>query len=133
MSLPTLNDLSPSNMTSKAPGLSSDRTVYKWKDKQGVWHYGDQPPLNSTQFSTLVVNDKTNIIEPTPLPKNESESSPTAASKNEHADYTEPKNKEDVLSLERALNIVDDAHAVRELMEQRNSQLDALSGQKDKK
>jgi len=134
MSLPTLNDLSPGNIASKAPGISNDRTVFKWKDEQGVWHYGDQPPANNTQFSTLVVNDQTNIIQSTPIPKDEPVPPATAMDpKDEKAGYTPPKNEEDVLTLERALNIVDDAHAVRDMMEQRNSQLDALVGQKEKK
>jgi len=135
MSLPTLNDLSPSNIASKAPGgVSNDRTVFKWKDEQGVWHYGDQPPSNSTQFSTLVVNDQTNIIQSTPVAKDEPAPPPTAAVPEDgKAGYIPPKNDEDVLTLERALNIVDDAHAVRDMMEQRNSQLDALTGQKEKK
>ncbi len=131
MSLPTLNELSPGNIASKAPSISSDRTVFKWKDKQGAWHYGDQPPSNSTQFSTIIVNDQTNIIQPPPVPQDEPESSPTMlSSKDSKAGYAPPKNKDDVLTLERALNIVDDAHAVREMMEQRNNQLDALSSQK---
>ena len=134
MSLPTLNELSPGSIASKAPGLSSDRTVFKWKDKQGVWHYGDHAPSNSTQFSTLTVNDQTNIVQSTPVPKEEpAPSSTVLTSKDKKADYTPPKNSEDVLTLERALNIVDDAHAARDMMEQRNNQLDALIGQKEKK
>lgn len=133
MSLPAMTDLS-SNLVSKAPGVSNDRTVFKWKDEQGVWHYGDQPPSDNAQFSTLVVNDQTNIIQSTPVPKNEPTPEPSAATpKGEKTGYTPPKNDEDVLTLERALNIVDDAHAVRDMMEQRNSQLDALSGNREKK
>ncbi len=134
MSLPGLNDLSPSELASKAPRLPSERTVFKWKDEQGVWHYGDQPPSQSTEFSTLVVNDQTNIIQSPPKPKDEPSLSSTSSQANsDKKGYQPPKNSEDVLTLDRALNIVDDAHAVREMMEQRNSQLDALVGNKEKK
>lgn len=134
MSLPTLNDLSPANILSKAPGIPNDRTIFKWKDKQGVWHYGDEPPSNNTQFSTIVVNDQTNIIQSTPVPKDEPESPTTENIPTDgKAAHTLPTKDENALTLDRALNIVDDAHAVRDMMEQRNTQLDALVGNKEKK
>lgn len=139
MSLPGLKDLSPSSIVSNVPSPASNRTVYKWKDHNGVWHYGDQPP-EGVQFSTLVVNDKTNIIQSTPVPK--TDSAPTKATLNNEPKntytpskntYAPPKSDEEVLTLDRALNIVDDAHAVRDMMEQRNQHLDALTGNKEKK
>lgn len=132
MSLPSFNDLSPSAIISNAPSLPSDRTVYKWKDQNGVWHYGDQPP-EGIQFSTLVVNDQTNIIKSTPIPEKPAPTPATIASSENKAGYKVPKNNEDVLTLDRALNIVDDAHAVRDMMEQRNQQLNTLTGNTEKK
>lgn len=131
MSLPEIKDLSPSSLVSNTPSISSDRTVYKWKDTNGVWHYGDQPPEGS-QFSTLVVNDQTNIIQSTPVPEKTPSPNITIPNTDNKKSYTPPKNNEDTLTLDRALNIVDDAHAVREMMEQRNQQLDALTGNKEK-
>lgn len=132
MSLPSMKDLSPSEMMSNTPGLPSNRTVYKWKDSKGVWHYGDQAPEN-TPFSTLVVNDQTNIIQSTPIPEVTPSSNRSLANKEHKETYTPPKSAEDTLTLDRALNIVDDAHAVRDMMEQRNQQLDMLSGKSEKK
>lgn len=132
MSLPNLNDLSPSAIISNTPSLPSERTIYKWKDHNGVWHYGDQPPSDTT-FSTLVVNDQTNIIQSTPVPEATAPAATTEANIAKQETYQPPKNNEDTLTLDRALNIVDDAHAVREMMEQRNQQLDAISGTKEKK
>lgn len=132
MSLPEIKDLSPSEMISSTPGISSERTVYKWKDANGVWHYGDQPPEGS-QFSTLVVNDQTNIIQSTPIPEKAPPPTKVASNAETKNTYTPPKNNEDTLTLDRALNIVDDAHAVREMMEQRNQQLDSITGNKEKK
>lgn len=132
MSLPEIKDLTPSSLVSNTPNMSSDRTVYKWKDANGVWHYGDQPPEGS-QFSTLVVNDKTNIVQSTPVPEKTPMPTTTIPNTDNKKGYSPPKNNEDTLTLDRALNIVDDAHAVREMMEQRNQQLDALAGNKEKK
>ncbi|UZE96426.1 DUF4124 domain-containing protein [Alkalimarinus alittae] len=134
MSLPNIDDLSPSEIISNVPSLPSDRTVYKWKDATGVWHYGDQPP-EGVKFSTLVVNDQTNIIQSTPilevtapLPK-----TATDSDRGNTPTYTPPQSNEDTLTLDRALNIVDDAHAVRDMMEQRNKQLEALTRNTEKK
>lgn len=132
MSLPTLNDLSPSAMVSSTPSISSDRTVYKWQDTNGVWHYGDEPP-EGAQFSTLVVNDQTNIIQSTPVPEKAPPPNKAITGTDTNKAYSPPKNNEDTLTLDRALNIVDDAHAVRDMMEQRNQQLDAIAGNKEKK
>lgn len=133
MSLPGVKDLTPSALVSNPPSLKSDRTVYKWKDKNGVWHYGDQAP-DGAQFSTLVVDDKTNIIQSTPVPKETAAAEVEAPKKDSKKPaYQPPKDNEDVLTLDRALNIVDDAHAVREMMEQRNQHLDSVIGNRDKK
>ncbi len=131
MSLPEMKDLSPSSLVSNTPNMSSDRTIYKWKDANGVWHYGDQPPEGS-QFTTLVVNDKTNILQSTPVPEKTAPPNKATPNTDNKNAYTPPKNNEDTLTLDRALNIVDDAHAVREIMEQRNQQLDTLTGNKEK-
>ena len=131
MSLPSMQDLSPGDLISSSAKLTSERTVYKWKDSDNVWHYGDQPPEGS-QFSTLVVNDQTNIIQSTPVPEKEPPTS-IAQSTPDKKTYTPPKSSEDALTLDKALNIVDDAHAVRDMMEQRNQQLDAIAGNKQKK
>ncbi len=132
MSLPELKDLAPSALVDKASNAPNDRTFYKWKDEKGVWHYGDQQPENA-QFSTLVVNDNTNIIQSPSLPEEEPPASTEVSSTNPKMGYKPPQKDEDALTLDRALNIVNDAHATRDMMEQRNRQLDAIVGNKEKK
>ncbi len=64
VNLPELKSLS-----SKLPELpvvnehkSEVVTVYRWRDKDGTWSYGSQPPEN-TKFEALNVNPDTNLIQ----------------------------------------------------------------------
>jgi len=102
------------------------REVYKWRDKNGVLQYSDVPPAQGTRSDIIAVSNQTNIIQSVP---SEPEPSPVDA-KNQLSvkskktlDEAEQK---DLLSLDRAKNIIDEAKAVRELMENRNQGLEKL-------
>src|SRR3989338_4004900 len=62
LSMPTASDLMPGNTEAMLPG--NNRTVYKWKDADGVWHYGDQPPASgTTKVETMSIATYANIIQ----------------------------------------------------------------------
>ncbi len=109
------------------------RQVYKWKDKDGVWQYSDAPPPEGVEVATLSVSNKANIIQSTKIPKDETEAG-SGQSPQISADAQktlEDAAEEDVLSLERALNIMEEAKAVRELMNARNQHLNEIAGGND--
>lgn len=136
MSFPTTDNFNPAKLLSSdkpaASGTSSfspsSATVYKWKDAQGQWHYGDQPPSDNPTVSTLQVDTNTNIIQSLKIEPEAPEEPELTASK--------PKQKlperltDGELSFENALNSLNDAKMVRDMMESRNDQLKALASEK---
>lgn len=100
------------------------REVYKWRDNNGVLQYSDVPPVQGTQSDIIAVSNQTNIIQSVP---SEPESSAQEA-KNQLSDKSaktlDEAEQQDLLSFERAKNIIDEAKAVRELMEKRNQGLE---------
>lgn len=135
MSFPTTDNFNPAKLLSSdkgAPAIStnsgSSATVYKWKDAQGQWHYGDQPPSDNPTVSTLQVDTNTNIIQSLKIEPEAPEEPEVPASK--------PKQKlperltDGELSFDNALNSLNDAKLVRDMMESRNDQLRAITGEK---
>ena len=136
MEVPSVSDFIPdkiipdSLMSSNDAGSSipkankSEQTFYKWKDEQGVWHYGDQPPPNA-QVSTLQVDTNANIIQSFKIEPEEEEVPEQQAIQNKLPERL--GNGE--MTMDNAMNIMDDAKAVRDMMEARNAQLKAISGE----
>jgi len=104
---------------------STGKTFYKWQDEHGNWHYGDQPPVGGPKVSTLQVDTNANIIQSFKIePEEEDESLP-----NQPAQAKLPERLgSGELTLDSAVNIMDDAKAVAEMMNSRNEQLKTLSG-----
>lgn len=125
LSLPTADDLTP-EMPDASSLTGGERVYYKWKDKFGQWHFGDEPP-EGVAVVPVSVNVNANIIQSTPVEQPEIEPvfGPEGASSAKGA-YQPPGSKEEVLTLDRALNIVNEAHAVKDMMNARNQ---ALEGQ----
>lgn len=128
LSLPKPGDLLPgsaSQQVADLPLMPGSQTVYKWQDKDGVWQYGDIPPSGVQNVSTLTVYSNTNLIQGLKVeePEEEEESESEASS----PDKAE-KPPEDVLSLERAMNIINEAKQVSGMMEARNEQLRTITG-----
>jgi hypothetical protein len=135
MSFPTTDNLNPAKfLSSDKPATSgssfspSSTTIYKWQDAQGQWHYGDAPPDNNPSVSTLQVDTNTNIIQSLKIEPDEPEQLEGVPAP---AKQTLPERLTDgELSFDNALNAINDAKMVRDMMESRNDQLKALSGEK---
>lgn len=124
--LPNIENILPSFFTSVDTDVSDFRTFYKWKDKEGVWHYSDEPPTNGAAFSAIQVNNNANVIPSIPVKTKEETVANIREPSAQPAPPAPPSG--DVLSLERAMNVLGDAKNVQNLMNERNSQLDALVG-----
>jgi len=127
-SMPEPKDLIPSAFTSdqtptSLPSTSSQK-FYKWQDKQGTWHYGDTPPKNDPNFSTIEVDSNTNVIKSFPMPSKEDQPATLNAPKMTNQTDIPASN---ILSLDRAMNVLNDAQKVQGLMDNRNAQLDAMN------
>jgi len=140
LSMPDISDLNPSKLISSAsigsseeagqpndPLISSSRTVFKWKDEHGVWHYGDQAPEQNATVSTLNVDTNTNIIQSLKI-EPEVEIPPDTEAVT-GAITPMPTKGEDFLTMDRAMNIMNDAKAVQGMMNSRNAQLKAITGE----
>jgi len=132
-SLPDTKDLIPSGLTSgkTIPALPSrSQTFYKWQDKNGTWHYGDTPPTNGPNFSTIEVDSNTNVIQSVPVvskPEPTAPTSPLNTPNTPNATNSPDIPLSDVLSLERAMNVLNDAQNVQGLMDNHNAQLEAIN------
>ena len=133
MEMPTASDFIPDKLMSdsgSSEGISSssssNQTFYKWQDEHGQWHYGDQAPTSSNKVSTLQVDTNTNIIQSLKIePEETEESVQTTQQKKLPERLTSGE-----LSFENASNALNDAKLVRDMMESRNSQLKAITGEK---
>lgn len=129
-SMPSTKDFIPSSLTSGKTTLalpSNSQTFYKWQDEHGTWHYGDTPPLNGPSFSTIEVDSNTNVIQSVPMaPAPE----PTAPPSTPNISSSPNIPLSNVLSLERAMNVLNDAQKVQGLMDSRKAQLEAATGNK---
>ncbi|MFT5719262.1 MAG: hypothetical protein ACI9T7_003475 [Oleiphilaceae bacterium] len=129
-SMPETKDFIPSSLMTEntiqaIPSLpSSSQTFYKWQDEHGTWHYGDTPPVNGPTFSTINVDSNTNVIQSVPVaPKPES----TASQNTPNATNTPKIPLSNVLTLDRAMNVLNDAQNVQGLVDNHNAQLEAAS------
>jgi len=126
-SLPEAKDLIPSSLTPNkiTPSLpSSSQTFYKWQDEHGTWHYGDTPPVNGPRFSTIEVDSNTNVIQSVPVA---SDPKPTDSPNPPNPTNTPDIPLSNVVSLERAMNVLNDAQKVQGLMDKHNAQLEAIN------
>ncbi|MDX1452434.1 MAG: DUF4124 domain-containing protein [Oleiphilaceae bacterium] len=123
LSLPTGDDITASAKKALPPA-----TVYKWRDANGQWHYGDNPPADARELTPMTINTNTNIVQSVKLPKEEA---PTVLSPVPGASggYEPPKSEEDLLTLDRAMNLMKDAQAVRDSMEARGEHLRQIVGE----
>jgi len=132
-SLPDTKDLIPSSLSSgkTIPALPSRaQTFYKWQDKHGTWHYGDTPPTNGPNFSTIKVDSNTNVIQSVPVLSKPEPTTPASTPYSPNIpNTTNPADTplSDVLSLERAMNVLNDAQNVQGLMDNHNAQLEAIN------
>ncbi len=104
--------------------------VYKWRDASNQWHYGDNPPPGARDLQPLQIDTNTNIVQSVKLPEENPGS--TASTSSNKPGYTPPQSNKELLTVERALNLMNDARAVRDQMEARNSQLNQIVGESNR-
>ena len=135
MSFPTTEDLNPTNLLSSDKSSTSggnafnptSTSIFKWQDEQGQWHYGDAPPENNPSVSSLQVDTNTNIIQSLKMGPDEPDQLEAVP---EQANQKLPERLTNgELSFDNALNAINDAKMVREMMESRNDQLKAINGE----
>ena len=125
LSLPGSDDLLPDKAKVMPP-----TTVYKWRDVNDQWHYGDSPPANARDLTPMQINTNTNIVQSVKVPQEEPEAMLTPVNGQAKA-YQPPASTEDLLTVENAMNLMNDARAVRDQMEARNSQLNRIVGEQN--
>lgn len=106
---------------SNAPAVS--RTLYKWQDENGTWHYSQTPPAGQVS-ETLTVSTNTNIIQAQALPEPEPVEQ-TAQQKNKAIDLPSLPSPM-TISPNKTQQLIEDARNVQQLMNQRGQQLDAI-------
>lgn len=132
MEMPNVSDFIPDKLKSTgnsdnsviSSSPSSNQTFYKWQDEQGQWHYGDQPPTSSNKVSTLQVDTNTNIIQGLKIEPEKTEET----IENPQQKKLPDRLTSGELSFENATNSLKDAMLVRDMMESRNAQLKAITG-----
>lgn len=102
--------------------------VYKWQDKDGQWHYSDAPPTGNEAIQIIEVSNRTNIIQSLPPEDMEDPQKKATAPKDAKARDNPPAITENPLTLDNLRNIMQETQAVKELMEQRNRELEQISG-----
>jgi len=105
------------------------RQVYKWQDQYGVWQYSDVAPAEGVESNVITVSNQTNIIQSVPIVEEEPEAPDPKENISEEAKQALKESEDnDLLSFERAKNIMDEAKAVSELMQSRQQHLENISG-----
>jgi len=97
--------------------------VYKWRDKEGAWHFSNQPPPEGVASSVITYRSDTNITqapkapaEPTPTtPASKPAATPPADSNVPLLPITDP---------ERVKQLIDDAKNVQQLLDNRQQQME---------
>ncbi len=125
LSLPSRDDLLPDASATLPPA-----TIYKWRDANQQWHYGDNPPADARELTPMQIDTNTNIVQSLKLPQAAPEAT-LAPVKDAPNAYQPPASNEDLLTVENALNLMNDARAVRDQMEARNSQLNQIVGEQN--
>lgn len=99
---------------SKLPSMPVQKTVYyKWQDAQGNWHMADKAPKGITA-QRLETNPNANIIQ----------SVATPAQKTKEDKQPQPDSQIPLDYLSRAKQTMQDAERARDLLNQRQQQLD---------
>jgi hypothetical protein len=95
-------------------------TVYRWRDRDGVWHYGSAPPDDGSAYESRTVSTEANAALFPPLMQPAEQ--PRAGGAATTAQPTAPS----PYSAEGLRKLFDDAHNIRDRHQQRR---DAQDGQ----
>lgn len=107
------------------PKMPAKKTVYyKWQDEQGVWHMSDQAP-EGIAAQRLEANPNANIIQSVEPAAQEPETDAQPQQPDSHAPSTPLE------YLSRAQQTVRDAEQARDLLNQRQQELDSIVSGKE--
>ena len=134
INLPSISDLSASGEALldqveqitpdlTVPASDSTTTVYKWRDKEGVWHYSNTEPPQHSNAETLHLETNVNVLPASETPATTSDSSqmiktPATAAKSDQKP-TEDNSQPSLYSSEGIQKLMQDARNVQELMNNR--------------
>lgn len=104
--------------------------VYKWQDKDGAWHFSNQPPPKGVASKVVTYRSDSNL---TQAPKAPAEPAPTGPAA-QPATTTPPPADSNLPLLpitdpERVKQLIDDAKNVQQLLDNRQQQIEQQSGQ----
>jgi hypothetical protein len=128
-SLPSFDSLKDQGGISILPD-SSQQQVYKWKDKEGVWHFSEHAPaeVQTKQFESFTVSSQITTIQ---MPKPEVPKGELASKRSGSQGFIikDPDNESDEKMGELAsdpIELINQAKAIAEKMNQRNQSLEGM-------
>jgi Domain of unknown function (DUF4124) len=112
-------------------GNPSLTKLYQWQDESGQWHFSDTPPEDKGATGNVAqrVIDSKDVMTVPAI----STSGSTGGLDNNKATsngWSTTNQTDDVLSIENAVNVMDNAKAAAQQMEQRNQALKEIVGDK---
>lgn len=113
------------------PSSDSLTKLYQWQDESGQWHFSDTPPEDKGSTGNVaqrVINSKD--VMTVPAISNSDSASGLGNNKAPLNDWNTTNQTDDVLSIENAVNVMDNAKAAAQQMEQRNQALKEIVGDK---
>lgn len=118
---------SASEVVSSSISQSSLQQVYKWKDKEGVWHFSETAPaeVQSKEYESYTVSsDITTIQMPKPKPVEEAPKNNRGQGFIIRQETDKMKETSDLAS--DPMELINQAKAIAEQMKQRNSSLEGM-------
>lgn len=113
LGIPEIPGLAKEEAEEKKAGTT---TVYKWQDKNGEWHFSNQPPAEGVASKVITYRSDTNVIQSTKAPaKPEPASEPETPTANPLLPITNP---------EKVKKLMDDAKNIEKLLQDRQEQMD---------
>jgi hypothetical protein len=104
--------------------------LYQWQDESGQWHFSDAPPEDqdvAKDAATRVIDSKDVMTVPAITLTGSNNSHSSDITKQALHNTTQPS---DALSIESAVNVMDNAKAAAQQMERRNEALKEIVGEK---
>ena len=122
MKMPDLPDMDlPKDITGTSEP-SKKRTVYKWKDKSGTWHFTSEPPPKGQDYSAAVYDPNMNVIQSVKRTTTETKTSLATAKGTETSVQKQPQGVEDLgnaYSPKRVQKLFDDANNIENVLNTR--------------
>ena len=101
---------------------STEQDFYKWQDREGVWHYSDEPH-DSEVVEVITVDTKTNLIQGLHSKKLTDAAGEKSLGLESSKPVTSVSNKPTDETTNRIKKILDEAREVQTLMDMRNEKI----------